>query len=611
MAKADFNLSSVSSSFRAGRRSAAVTHAGIAIAVTLAFLAFHAVRAFPSLADSNGDNDSLLRLVQVRDLLAGQSWFDLTQYRMGLDGGFVMHWSRLIDLPIAGLVLLVGEQAALVIWPLLLLALSLFLMIRAADLIGGAPAVLPAVVTGALALHFVNVFLPGALDHHNAQLALALGAAYALMVGLRDGAASPGGAGGVAGVCAALMLAIGMEAAPYAAVACAVAAGCYLAGGDAPIRLARGFGLAFAGAAAASFVATVPSQDWLAVTCDALSLPQGALAVLGGGGLALATLVPVLRQTVWTRLGALAALGVIVALVAISAFPQCLADPYADLDPVLRQYWLSSVTEAQPLGALVRAGELGTIAGYYATPVIALTILALQAVRGRLTRETAVLFAFLAVAVAVSCWQVRGGVFSVTLAAIVLAAWIGRARTLALARPTVAAQLVMAASWIVSISLLWQLAGVVLEPGDATAATETETETEMAAAADATCYALADHAALAQLPAGTVLTISNLGSTVLHETAHRVLNGPYHRNNAGNRAALDILMVDPDAAATAARGLGIDYVALCPGNAETQALARWAPDGFLKALLDGATPDWLAVVEGTGTAPLRIFQVRR
>lgn len=611
MAEADFNLSSVSSSFRAGRRSAAVTHAGIAIAVTLAFLAFHAVRAFPSLADSKGDNDSLLRLVQVRDLLAGQSWFDLTQYRMGLDGGFVMHWSRLVDLPIAGLVLVVGEQAALVIWPLLLLGLSLFLIIRAADLIGGAPAVLPAVVTGALALHFVNVFLPGALDHHNAQLALALGAAYALMVGLRDGAASgstsPGGAGGVAGICAALMLAIGMEAAPYAAVACGVAAVCYLAGGDAPIRLARGFGLAFAGVAAASFVATVPSQDWLAATCDALSLPQGALAVLGGGGLALATLMPILRRTVWTRLGALAALGVIVAVVAISAFPQCLADPYADLDPVLRQYWLSSVTEAQPLGALVRAGELGTIAGYYATPMIALTILALQAVRGRLTRETAVLFAFLAVAVAVSCWQVRGGVFSVTLAAIVLAAWIGRARTLALARPAAAAQLGMAASWIVSISLLWQLTGVALEPGDARAATETES----AAGSDATCYALADHGALAQLPIGTVLTISNLGSTVLHETAHRVLNGPYHRNNEGNRAALDILMAEPGGAEAAARGLGIDYVALCPGNAETQALARWAPDGFLKTLLDGATPDWLAVVEGTQTAPLRIFQVRR
>ncbi|MCA1969044.1 MAG: hypothetical protein LDL42_07920, partial [Rhizobium sp.] len=51
------------------------------------------------------DNDDAMRLVQVRDLLGGQSWFDLTQYRLGLDGGTLMHWSRLVDLPIAALIL--------------------------------------------------------------------------------------------------------------------------------------------------------------------------------------------------------------------------------------------------------------------------------------------------------------------------------------------------------------------------------------------------------------------------------------------------------------------------------------------------------------------------
>ena len=96
----------------------------------------------------------------------------------------IAQYSLLKNLPIAALVLTVGEKGALVIWPLLLFGLSLFLIIRAAHLIGGETAVLPAAVTGALALHFVNVFLPGALDHHNAQLALALGTTYALMLGV-------------------------------------------------------------------------------------------------------------------------------------------------------------------------------------------------------------------------------------------------------------------------------------------------------------------------------------------------------------------------------------------------------------------------------------------
>src|SRR3546814_11452087 len=72
-----------------------------------------------------------MRLVEVRDLLAGQGWFDLTQYRLGLEGGTPMHWSRLVDLPIALLVKLGGfflaqeqaEAVALTLWPLLLIPL--------------------------------------------------------------------------------------------------------------------------------------------------------------------------------------------------------------------------------------------------------------------------------------------------------------------------------------------------------------------------------------------------------------------------------------------------------------------------------------------------------
>jgi len=50
--------------------------------------------------------DDAMRLAQVRDLLAGQSWYDLTQWRMNVPFGLPMHWSRLIDAPIAGLILI-------------------------------------------------------------------------------------------------------------------------------------------------------------------------------------------------------------------------------------------------------------------------------------------------------------------------------------------------------------------------------------------------------------------------------------------------------------------------------------------------------------------------
>src|SRR3546814_14207249 len=55
---------------------------------------------------SLGETDDNRRLMQVRGLLAGQGWYDLRQYRLNPPGGFDIHWSRLVDLPIAGLFLL-------------------------------------------------------------------------------------------------------------------------------------------------------------------------------------------------------------------------------------------------------------------------------------------------------------------------------------------------------------------------------------------------------------------------------------------------------------------------------------------------------------------------
>lgn len=55
---------------------------------------------------SGWDPDDQLRLVQLRDFLNGQSWFDTTQYRLNAPEGGPMHWSRLIELPLALLVLL-------------------------------------------------------------------------------------------------------------------------------------------------------------------------------------------------------------------------------------------------------------------------------------------------------------------------------------------------------------------------------------------------------------------------------------------------------------------------------------------------------------------------
>ena len=72
----------------------------------------------------NFSTDDAMRLVEVRDLLNGQGWFDLTQHRLNPPDGVVMHWSRLIDLPLALLIRAgetvlsapLAERVAAVVW---------------------------------------------------------------------------------------------------------------------------------------------------------------------------------------------------------------------------------------------------------------------------------------------------------------------------------------------------------------------------------------------------------------------------------------------------------------------------------------------------------------
>src|SRR6476619_5616691 len=81
-----------------------------------------------------GDTDDNMRIMQVRALLHGQGWFDLRQYRMNPPWDANIHWSRVVDLPIAGLILglrpffggAVAERWAVAIAPLLPYLILLF-----------------------------------------------------------------------------------------------------------------------------------------------------------------------------------------------------------------------------------------------------------------------------------------------------------------------------------------------------------------------------------------------------------------------------------------------------------------------------------------------------
>src|SRR5579871_4322154 len=190
------------------------------LVLALLWLVAVVVLAVPSIRGSVFDamaTDDAMRLVEVRDLIGGQGWFDLFQHRLN-PPGTLMHWSRVIDAPLAALILLLkpvlgthgAEAATLYLWPALLLAIALALVAAIAGQMSGNPhARIAAAVLAVLSTPALIHFRPGAIDHHNVQIDLLL--ALVLMIAQIEESAVKAALGGVV---VSFSLAIGIEMLP-------------------------------------------------------------------------------------------------------------------------------------------------------------------------------------------------------------------------------------------------------------------------------------------------------------------------------------------------------------------------------------------------------------
>jgi hypothetical protein len=545
--------------------------------------------------------DDFMRLVEVRDFLGGQGWFDLTQYRIDPPAGVVMHWSRLADLPPAALIAVLSpltgrdsaEAVTSMVWPILLFLPALLLAGAIARRLAGEVALVPAVLLVAACAPVLTHFRPGALDHHGIQLVLLLAIIYALTARTRIAPA-------LGGIAAALSLAIGLEMAPaLAAVLAAVGLAWIMEGGYAARTVSR-FGLALAAATALLFVATVPYSQWASAACDRISPATVTAAALSGGLLSLLAALPIRSRAVRLAAG-IAAGGATLALIA-SLFPACLRDPYAGFDPRLSAIWLSHVAEAQNIFEFTRMqpNELPVI---YGAPLSALLLAAIAFFRlpkDEQTRWLPSIFA-LAALLAVSLWEIRGAAGANLVAMPVLAAAVTRVfRVRRFSEQPRAAILLLALSAPV-LTLAGKAAAKAISLGGMPATFYT--------GGPLSCSGLSGIAPLKTLARGLVLSYVDLGPAILAGTKHSVLAAPSHRNGAGNRLALDILLGDDKTARRLLAERHVNYVAICPGSPERFNLRGVTPTGLSERLARGDVPAYLTRV-GDSAAPLLVFRVR-
>ena len=544
------------------------------------------------------DPDDAMRLVQVRDWLGGQSWFDVTQYRLNAPTGGPMHWSRLVDVPIAAVILLArpflgpegAESAALVIVPLLTLGIAMLLVYRIASKLMDGPAALLAVLATPASLGAMKQMRVMRIDHHGWQIVLGLLSILALMD------RRPRRAGLVAGAAMALWLNISIEGLPFAAAVGSWLALEWLLDASAGERLKSYLG-GLAVASVALFASTHAPSTWLSHPHD--SVNDAHLAGFCAAWLCCLALVRPNMDKLWTRVTVLALAGAVTLGAAFLVDLHFLSGPFSSLDPVVRNYWYNGVEEGRPVWELA---PIDAAAGL-AQPLVGLAgaLLAVWKAPAAQRREW-IIFAYLLGAMTLSgVFVIReatyASVISLPGTAFLCDFALQRARKLSLMPvrvvATTASVFIMAPAYA---------APALVIPSDP------HLSKEIASADD--CVRHSELQKLDQLPVTNLGAPLDITAAILANTHQRAIAGGYHRMPDAIRDVILLFMMPPDEGRQILARRHSDYLVFCPHTPESIWWSRHGPNGLAAMLNAGRTPDWLEPVD-LHLRALRVWRVRK
>ncbi len=547
--------------------------------------------------------DDLVRMVTVRDWMAGQGWFDPYLHRLGYEPGTLMHWSRLVDTPIAFLIWVGnffgnGERFAAIAWPFITFIIAFAAVLTAVRRATGSDNLIPSFIVAGFALWSAHPFDPGVIDHHNVQAALALWLVASVLPSRNDVFNLT-----LAAIVTALSLAVGMEALPVAVAGALAVCLRLLIERDAFYEAAARYGISLAISMAVLFFCLIGPQAYSKTYCDSLSLFQFSSAIIGGVLLYVGLLPRVRRFFPAPYIIVPAIAGAVVVVVIYLAFPACLSDPIA-IDPLLKHFWLDSITEAQNVFQIAKSDQFYDLVFIYPLLLIAVGALVWKLIKKDQPLLAGILLVFLLVAIPVVMFQVRGIKQALPIAGLALSIVMTRFMDNGgKQRP-----LTGLAALLVCCNFFWLLVAVgVMELANNKAATTANVADD---AGINLCRTQSDLDVLLSEKPGFIAAANGLGPWILFNTNHRVLAGPYHRNTEGNLDALKIMIGPEQEAQAVMKKGGVTLFMACPKFADEAQILREVPNGFLGQLLGGKTPDWLEPIASTMDKDLKIWRVR-
>jgi hypothetical protein len=491
-----------------------------------------------------------------------------------------------------------AEALTLFVWPVALFAAVLVLVAAIAGVMGNksSGAQMTAVLLAVLSAPALIHFRPGAIDHHNAQIALLL--ALILLTSEIERSAVKAA---MAGAAASLSLAIGIEMLPAILPMGVAVFGLFIWRGASVSRQIGAFGAALAASSLVLAAALVPLPSLALPVCDAFGGP--VLLLVAGGGISLVIMVEIDRyySSLGLRSVTGAALAIALLVAFLSLFSGCIASPYGQLDPLVTTLWVDKVAESISLATILQLAPQKVL-GFYGFPMMTVGFALAALIKSDpLARFRWIVgIATLAALTGLSIWELRGAAAASMVAAPIFAA------SLAVLWPARAARrsfifLALAAS-PASFAALGLSAKPLIE--------FIAPKVKIADIRPSKCQTVSDAAPLIKLPPGRVMAPIDLGPAILLETDHAVFAAPYHRNNDGNAAMLKLMLAPVPTARQMLTDRGVDYVVMCLATPDHD-LVKLAPEGLAARLGRGQTPDFLEPLDLDPTHTISVWRVRR
>ena len=591
----------------------------------------------PVLRGDLPDPDDYMYLTQVLDWLHGQGWYDNIQMRMDPPAGVPIHFSRLAQIPMALIILLLerlgmnpngAAQIMAIIEPLILFGLF-FVAIRWL-----AESFMPKAwvgVTAFVALFTMGkmlTFMPGHVDHHGLNiliLTLALGCLMRVMENpaQRRFALYAGGL-------VALSLVVALEILPWLILISAWVGLWAVVRGGIAARAGLLYALALYLGSALGLVITRPLATIMET--DVLSYSIVYVVLAAGVAVCFAGIAVLAEAKAWARWVCGGVLAAISGGWFLHQFPDLVSGPYGGMDPALAQIILGHMSEAKSL--LNIGGRLSTTLAVHTTDIVVAIVAALLLVRLHFTNANAG-----------KSWLWRFGLILALLTAALVLSVFYQCRFLAMGE----------AMAVIPLSLFlyegWQWAGKNLE-GRKKFFAEIALILLVAPLPAVLFPSLFDgrtvNKGVMLFPAaglGNVCDMSvlekylrspqyygdhprlilsgiGMGPEILFRTPHNILSAPFHMNVNGNLDTTRFFTtLYPDEAERIARRRHVDMIVVCrlvpdlyitPSLDPARAGSLPAHDDsphFIERLMSGRVPPWLRRIAFKGVDDFVVYEV--